>query len=136
MLLMKLQQDSAAAKKKAAAIAALRRICTPKGKSGHLEVSKDIQARFQKRGAARDELLDVYMECGCDKAGFGTRAMCTAPQAQPSKNSKYFDHGAGEVLEANYSAVSQEQQELFQDKGWILYGDHDEGQAWFQCVQS
>ena len=69
MLLMKLQQDSAAAKKKAAAIAALRRICTPKGKSGHLEVSKDIQARFQKRGAARDELLDVYMECGCDKAG-------------------------------------------------------------------
>lgn len=52
-----------------AAVQALRRICLPKPGSGHRDVPKEVEAKFRMRGAARDALVDMYInECGMDKA--------------------------------------------------------------------
>ena len=45
----------------------LRRMCTPKPKSGKLEVNDEIHQQWKKGGTARKELLDVLVKCDGDK---------------------------------------------------------------------
>ena len=63
-----MRQESTDADKKIAALdAMLRRICTPKPKSGKLEVSDEIHQQWRKGGSARKELLDVLVKCDGDR---------------------------------------------------------------------
>ena len=63
-----MRQESTDAEKKVAALdAMLRRICTPKPKSGKLEVSDEIHQQWKKGGSARKELLDVLVKCDGDR---------------------------------------------------------------------
>ncbi|CAJ1393580.1 unnamed protein product [Effrenium voratum] len=50
--------------------AKLRRLCTRKSASRKLEVPDDIHRRWQSRGQERQELLDIYINCGGDKSKF------------------------------------------------------------------
>lgn len=67
---MKTLNDLKDKKAKAAALNQLRRMCMLKG-SGVLDVPQHVSEKFNKKGAAREELLDFFMnECKLDKARF------------------------------------------------------------------
>ena len=44
----------------------LRRMCTPKARSGKIDVSKDVVDKFFTK-AGKKELIELYLKCGGDK---------------------------------------------------------------------
>ncbi|CAE7197744.1 unnamed protein product [Symbiodinium sp. KB8] len=57
--------------KKAAALdAGLRRICTPKAKTGKLDVAPEVYQQWKKGGTERKLLLEHFIQAGADKDAF------------------------------------------------------------------
>ncbi|CAE7246231.1 unnamed protein product, partial [Symbiodinium sp. CCMP2456] len=57
-------------KRVAALDAGLRRVCTPKAKTGKLEVAPEIYQQWKKGGMERKLLLDQFIAAGANKAAF------------------------------------------------------------------
>ena len=49
----------------------LRRMCTPKARSGKIEVSSEVRAQWLKGGAPRKNLLDILVKYNGDKDWVG-----------------------------------------------------------------
>ncbi|CAE7746377.1 unnamed protein product [Symbiodinium pilosum] len=51
----------------------LRRMCTPSGRTGKLEVSAEVRAQWLKGGTPRKNLMDILVKFNGDKAAFKKR---------------------------------------------------------------